>query len=600
MPNDLTAKRNLLNSRDDVRSESQRQKLASSGFTASIWTISGVVLVACGNIEDFLGIDDGGGGGGGGRSVHVQSSAVQGARIYFDTDGGGVGPAERTAQDALYPEGFITDATGEARGIPAEFYGKPFEAVLDGAINTETGEVLSGTLRSIPNAAGDHLLASPITEYIESEGGDPKEVVAALINQDAESAEVQAQIRLILDSRSYLGGNENIEALSVFLAEENSPTRDDAGAFLVGDDATQNPETLFVADTNIDKTIGADADAGTNIATIHAVSHGGSSDVGYSIVESDGTTPITGGDFNVDSRTGVVSVADGVTLSTGMETIYVRVSNGDSAETVTISVTIMEPAVELTAPSGTSGTIEENDAGAIAVEGIETSDTVDVADFTISDALGVTAGYASMFEIVAAAGAWNLKLIDGMDLDFETIPNGVINLRVHVEPTGNAPSNILEIAVTVTDDPSDIAFSGVVRGEVTKDSGNYEVSGTIAIANQGGATVTPADGTYGTLTFDSDSGTWTYTLDNDDPTVQQLLERQLLIDTAELELTVGGDSVTQSIFIIINGANEDVRFEDANNARVSMADVPTDIEIGTTTALDGSFCSGQYIYGFRH
>ena len=66
MPNDLTAKRNLLNS----RSESPRQKLTSSGFTASIWTISGVVLVACGAVEDFLGLDDGGGGGG--RSVHVQ------------------------------------------------------------------------------------------------------------------------------------------------------------------------------------------------------------------------------------------------------------------------------------------------------------------------------------------------------------------------------------------------------------------------------------------------------------------------------------------------------------------------------------------------
>ena len=596
MPNDLTAKRNLLNSRDDVRSESQRQKLTSSSFTASIWTISGVVLVACGNIEDFLGIDDGGGGGGG-RSVHVQSSAVQGARIYFDTDGGGVGPAERTAQDALYPEGFITDATGEARGIPAEFYGKPFIADLRDAINVETGEALSGTLRSIPDANGDHTLASPITEYIESEGGDPKEVVADLINeQDAESAEVQAQIRLILDPRSYLGGNENIEALSVFLADtQTTPTRDDAGEFLVGDDATQNPETLFVADTNIDKTIGANAVAGTNIATIHAVSHG-DNPVGYSIVDMN-DAPITGGDFIVDSQ-GVVSVAAGATLTASNTAIpvYVLVSNGDSTETVTIDVTIMESAVELTAPSGTAGTIMENDAGAIAVEGIETSDTVDVADFTISDALGVTAGYASMFEIVAAAGAtntWNLKLIDGMDLDFETIPGGVINLRVHVEQTGNAPSNILEIAVTVTDDPSDIAFSGVVRGEVTKDSGEYEVSGTITIANQDGATVTPADGTYGTLTFDSDSGTWTYTLDNDDPTVQQLLERQLLIDTAELELTVGGDSVTQSISIIINGANEDVRFEDANNARVSAADVPTDIEIGTTTALDGSFALGN-------
>ena len=224
--------------------------------------------------------------------------------------------------------------------------------------------------------------------------------------------------------------------------------------------------------------------------------------------------------------------------------------------------------------------------------GIEASGTVDAADFTISDALGLASGvsYAGMFDIVAAGDTWNLVLIDTAELDFETIPNGVINLRVHVQPTDNAPSNILEIAVTVTDDPDDIAFSGVVRGEVTKDSGEYEVSGTITVANQpSGATVTPADGTYGTLSFDS--GTWTYTLDNDDPTVQQLLEGQLLIDTAELTV----DGVTQSISIIINGANEDVRFEDANNARVSAADVPDamNIEIGTTAMLNGNFALGN-------
>ena len=600
MPNDLTAKRNLLNSRDDVRSESQRQKLTSSSFTASIWTISGVVLVACGNIEDFLGIDDGGGGGG--RSVHVQSSAVQGARIYFDTDGGGVGPAERTAQDALYPEGFITDATGEARGIPAEFYGKPFIADLRDAINVETGEVLSGTLRSIPNAAGDHLLASPITEYIESEGGDPKEVVADLINQDAESAEVQAQIRLILDSRSYLGGNENIEALSVFLAEENSPTRDDAGAFLVGDDATQNPETLFIANadaddstTDITKTIGADTAAGTNIATIHAVSHGDES-VRYSFVNADGT-PANVSDYIIEG--GVISVAQGATLSAETTELHVSVSNGDSTQIVKIDVTIA-PAVELTATSGTAGTIAENVLGSSAepiLTGIEASGTVDATDFTISDALGLASGvsYAGMFDIVAAGDTWNLVLIDTAMLDFETIPGGVINLRVHVEPSDHAPSNILEIAVTVTDDPDDIAFSGVVRGEVTED-GNLVARGTFSVANQpqNEDVTVSTQGTYGELLLGA-SGTWTYTLDNDDPTVQQLLERQLLIDTAELELTVGGDSVTQSISIIINGANEDVRFEDANNARVSAADVPDamNIEIGTTAMLNGNFALGN-------
>ena len=595
MPNDLTTKRNLLNARPE-----SRQNLASSGFTATIWTLSGVVLVACGNLEEFLGLDDDGGGG---NTLHVRSSAVQGARLYFDTDGvGGVTQIEKDAQDALYPEGFITDAAGQAHGIPAEFYGKPFIADLSGAINVETGESLSGAYASIANARGLHLLASPITEYIESQTGTPKDVVAELLGLDPATLTPDqeqmrdTQLQAILNPANYLGGDEGVEALSYHITTLTNPTpstvESQAVQLLTTDPTDPNRDTLIIVNedasdttTDIRKTIGTDS---TYIATIHAVSHG-DSPVEYSMVESDGT-PIIGGDFNVDSRTGVVSVADGATLTASNTAIpvYVLVSNGDSEQTVKIDVTV-EPVVTLSHATS-AGSVAENDAGAIAVEGIETSDTVDVADFTISDDLGVTAGYAGMFEMEAAAGAtntWNLKLIDGMDLDFETIPNGVINLRVHVEPTGNARSNILEIAVTVTDDPSDIAFSGVVRGEVTKDSGDYEVSGTITIANQGSATVSVTDsGSYGTLDFDS--GTWTYTLDNDNADVQDLLEGQLLIDTATLTV----DGVTQNISIIINGANEDVRFEDGNGARVSDANVPTDIEIGDT-AIDGNFALGN-------
>ena len=600
MPNDLTTKRNLFNrrpeSREYVRSES-RQNLASSGFTATIWTLSGVVLVACGNLEEFLGLDDDGGGG---NTLHVRSSAVQGARLYFDTDGvGGVTQIEKDAQDALYPEGFITDAAGQAHGIPAEFYGKPFIADLTGAINVETGESLSVTeYASIANARGLHLLASPITEYItEQTGKTPEEVVADLINeQDAESEAVQAQLQAILNPANYLGGDEGVEALSYHITTLTNPTPSEvesqAVQLLTTDPTDPNRDTLIIVDArDMTKTIGTDS---TYIATIHAVSHG-DSPVRYSIVDMNGAS-VSGGDFSVDSQ-GVVSVADGATLTADNMAIpvYVLVSNGDSEQTVKIDVTV-EPVVTLSHATS-AGSVAENEAGAIAVEGIETSDTVTATDFTISDALGVTAGYAGMFEMEAVTGAtntWNLKLTDTAELDFEAIPNGVINLRVHVEPSNHAPSNILEIAVTVTDDPDDIAFSGVVRGEVTKDSGAYEVSGAIAIANQDGATVDASDGTYGDLVFDS--GTWTYTLDNTDPIVQDLLEGQLLIDTAEL--TVG--SVTQNISIIVMGANEDVHFVETATPtnRVSAVDVPTNIEIGTTAMLSGgSFALGNIFTG---
>ena len=579
------------------------------GGGAFVWTISGVVLAACGTVEEFLGLDDGGGGG---NSLYVQKSPVQGARLYFDTDDSGViTPEERTAQDAQFPEGFISDENGRVNNIPGIFYGKRFVAVLDGAIDGETGEALNlqqGTeYTSIPNANGDHTLASPITDLIAEDGRAPEEVVAELINeQDVDNEEVARVLEAFLTPGSYLGGDDSVEGFSLYLASQNDPqtsaVQSQAEAILVDDTTDPNRDTLIVVNADTDSNTPdvidlPDKTIGTNdsyIATIQIVSHAG--DAQYRIVEDDGSggyTPVVGGDFSVDAR-GVISVAEGATLSTGTATLYVEVSNDNSAHTkyVKIDITI-QPAVSLSHANG-AGSIAENDAGATVVEGIETSGAVTASDFTISDGLGLARGvsYAGMFEMEAATGApntWNLKLRDTAMLDFEAIPGGVINLRVHVQPSNNAPSNILEIAVTVTDDTSDIAFSGVVRGEVTKDSDNYEVSGTITIANRDGATVTPTAGTYGTLAFDSDSGTWTYTLNNADATVQSLLEGQLLIDIAEL--SVGG--VTQSISINIMGANEDVRFEDGNGARVSDANVPTNIEIGTTAALNGSFALGN-------
>ena len=542
----------------------------------------------------------------------MQKSPVQGARLYFDTDDSGViTPEERTAQDAQFPEGFISDENGRVNNIPGIFYGKRFVAVLDGAIDGETGEALNlqqGTeYTSIPNANGDHTLASPITDLIAEDGRAPEEVVAELINeQDVDNEEVARVLEAFLTPGSYLGGDDSVEGFSLYLASQNDPqtsaVQSQAEAILVDDTTDPNRDTLIVVNADTDSNTPdvidlPDKTIGTNdsyIATIQIVSHAG--DAQYRIVEDDGSggyTPVVGGDFSVDAR-GVISVAEGATLSTGTATLYVEVSNDNSAHTkyVKIDITI-QPAVSLSHANG-AGSVAENDAGATVVEGIETSGAVTASDFTISDGLGLASGvsYAGMFEMEAATGApntWNLKLTDTAELDFEAIPGGVINLRVHVQPSNNAPSNILEIAVTVTDDTSDIAFSGVVRGEVTKDSDNYEVSGAITIANRDGATVTPTAGTYGTLAFDSDSGTWTYTLNNADATVQSLLEGQLLIDIAEL--SVGG--VTQSISINIMGANEDVRFEDGNGARVSDANVPTNIEIGTTAALNGSFALGN-------
>ena len=456
MPNDLTAKRNLFDARADAPT-SQRQKLASSGFTATIWTLSGVVLVACGNLEEFLGLDDDGGGG---NTLHVRSSAVQGARLYFDTDGvGGVTQIEKDAQDALYPEGFITDAAGQAHGIPAEFYGKPFIADLSGAINTETGESLSGAYASIANARGLHLLASPITQYIESQTGTPEDVVADLINeQDAESEAVQAQLQAILNPANYLGGDEGVEALSYHITTLTNPTpsavESQAEQLLTTDPTDPNRDTLIIVNEDADNdpafvnlpdvTISMDEDGAvldSYVATIHAVGHGDSAE--YNIVESAGS-----GAFTVNER-GVITVKEGMTPTT--TTLQIEVSSGTETEMVEVEVTVADALTLEEVGTGFAPTpIVENVAGAVGgtdlVTGISTGAT------SPSWVIRAPGGFSNKFDVVDDSGNWKLVLKAGESLDYEAFSdsNGVFGVEVWAVE-GGVRSNPLTLTVTVTD-----------------------------------------------------------------------------------------------------------------------------------------------------
>ena len=441
MPNDLKTQRNLLNlrpescpeSRPESRSESQRQKLASSGFTASIWTLSGVVLVACSNVEDFLGLDDGGGGGGG-RALHVHSSPVQGARIYFDVDGGGVSPAEMAAQDAEHPQGFISNAEGRVLGVPTEFYGLPFEAHLDGAFDAETGESLSGILHSIPNADEQHLLASPITQYFSDTDLTIEQLmidIEDILPADANEAEdVTAFLEQILDPTSY-DGSSGIDILARYL--------DGGGADAAAEFARvlgASPTATFTAvPSDPTVTIGAHDEY---VTTIEVESPNGA--VTYSIESADS------GAFTVNER-GVISV---VTTPTADTTLRVMVSNDNPQEdpiTVEVAITVATSTPELgEVDSGFVSTpIVENTQGGDLVMGITASSGIAADDFVIR----APGGLSDKFAVEADGGNWKLVLKAGESLDYEAFSNGVFDVEVRAVE-GGVRSNPLTLTVMVT------------------------------------------------------------------------------------------------------------------------------------------------------
>ena len=446
MPNDLT-KRNLLES---------RQKLTSSGFTASIWTLSGVVLVACGSVEDFLGIDNGGGGGGGGgRSLYVQKSPVQGARLYFDMNNDGVidtsaNGEDRMLQDAQHPGGFVSDETGRIGNIPAELYGKAFVAVLDGAVDADNPEVpLSGELRSIPDADGQHTLASPITDFLANQADTVADVIARILPTGEDEDEFLAQI---LNPNSYLDGGSSVEALANAI---DSQTTESEAQMLIMDLYVEDPnDTLEIQNTDTDPTTPIVELAGVMIsphnvyvATIEAVSSAGVAR--YSFVAPDGNggyTPISSDVFAINAR-GVISVIEGATPTT--TTLYVAVTNGAETEYASVVVTVADSASvpTLEATGATSATIAENVAGAEdLITGISASAA---SKWVIREATGL----ADKFDVVADGSNFKLVLKNGESLDFEAIRGGddTINLQIWAENNAGVRSNALDLSVTVTD-----------------------------------------------------------------------------------------------------------------------------------------------------
>ena len=495
-----------------TRAES-RHKRASTGFTASVWTLSGVVLVACGSVEDFLGLDDGGGSGGGspaasGGALQVQKSPIQGARLYFyrfDANNNGmIDETEKAAQDAQYPEGFITDATGRANNIPAELHGLPFIADLNGAIDADTGEIFpeNSYFRSIADANNEHILASPITDFIAKQmaaGESSADVVAALLGYspvDLMPEQQQARDNLladILDFDSYLSVGSGVEALAVYLAEEHNTEADDntqiaavqnrVAALLVGD----GDDTLKIANQDADITntniVDIDVKIGQydkHITTITAVSHGGG--ITYRFVEADPnhagnyrTAPReTYASFTINQQRGIISVADSVeALEEGTITLLVEVRNRHESEIVEVEITVAAaPVLHPGTNNGadiTIGRIAENVIGAATgITGITT--TASNPAWEIREATPTGFNFANKFDIVSGEGdTYNLVLKEGASLNFEEIANGVIDLHVRAVEAG-VHSNALDFTINVgnaEEGPAEIIIIGHAEAGVT-------------------------------------------------------------------------------------------------------------------------------------
>ena len=507
MPNDLNRNNHLIDDND----KSSRKKLAatSSGFTASVWTISGVVLAACGSLDNLF--SDGGGGGARGNTVSVNASPVQQARIYFDMTGdGNVDADDILIQDEQYPHGFTTDSRGLAHGIPDELYGRPFMAILDGAFDADTNQKLDGEYRSVPGADGRHSIASPITDLIVQTANDPNEdledALMRILNEGGGSytpEEIEEIADALLQPQSYLDASgapviQVVQGLAKYLADNKAKQEaglghDEAedytdlaeGAVAVVEaveDATlsPNPVVILNEDMNADEpevqvqfSMGEHDDY---VGIINAIAKNGAP-VRFEIL-GDATADYSG-IFTINNR-GVISVAESAQIEAKTYSFQVAVRAGrDHAPThVDVEIAVREaPDIELhdirdwgygeVRPVGlVNENIRPSDGVVIYGEsnGNEVIRGAVWVEGTVLDPEWVIRGdFADYFEMVGEPdGRFSLALKEGYTLDYEAIEGGA-TIDIYGRGVAEYYERVVNLQVAVKDATEDAnGISGVL------------------------------------------------------------------------------------------------------------------------------------------
>ena len=502
----------------ELSKDKRRLAIKSSGEAVFVWTISGIVLAACG----------GGGGGGGGLSfgsrgptvalpsrVNVSDGPASGARVYFDTDGDGeVSAAEIAAQG----NGYGTGADGRTGVLPSAYRGAAFVAIVDGAIDTDTGKTLSGSYLSIASPDGQHRIATPITDLIaraQREDETTEDVVARILTAaQMNPATANQQLEHILDPDYYdTGTNKHGDDLFIIsltneVVKDKASGRPETDPIRLVTDAVNDgyltPATISYANTG--GIFAENFDTSNHLATLtHPIAITTAVIVG--VVYTDKTTgrevTLTGASdraaidrlFSIDLNGGSPQISFVGTGGLDFESVdeyTLTVDLGDaSAETVPALVKIIVIDVNaLTMTTSGTATLTEEVAGVAG--GTETGFSITLADDDTTNNHAITIDditLASRFDFVkdsTTANQWNLVLLENQKVDRED-DGATLTLAYTITDDTNTPINDT-IAVSIID-TNDNAPTMTLRGDavikerLASDTGPIVAGITITIAD---------------------------------------------------------------------------------------------------------------------
>ena len=251
----------------------------------------------------------------------------------------------------------------------------------------------------------------------------------------------------------------------------------------------------------------------------------------------------------LDSAVTVLDVGDSET-----DTFNVTVTDDQSAtDTQTLSLTITGVNDAPIILGDFSGSANENEASVTGTIGSSDTDASSSANYAIENTTGT---YGSI-QIDSATGDWTYTLLDSAatTLDQGEVQSDEFNVTVS-DDQGATDSATIDVTLTGVNDAP--VISGDFAGEATEDT--LTITGSVSSTDtDDGSTasysIANTVGSYGSISIDSTTGDWTYTLLDSAVTVLDVGDSET--DTFNVTVTDDQSATdTQTLSLTITGVND--------------------------------------------
>ncbi|EHP31401.1 outer membrane adhesin-like protein [Sulfurimonas gotlandica GD1] len=330
-------------------------------------------------------------------------------------------------------------------------------------------------------------------------------------------------------------------------------------------------------------------------------------DAGEEVFQTPASLAGTYGTFTFNTTTGVWSYALDNSkpatqeLNAGdavSDSLTVKSFDGTDTETITVNITGSNDKATITASDSEDTAVLEagyNVAGDSVAGG-----TLSVADVDAGEEVFQTpaslAGTYGTFTFNTTTGVWSYALDNSKPATQELNAGDAVSDSLTVKSFDGTDTETITVNITGSNDKATITASDSEDTAVLEAgynvAGDSVAGGTLSVADvDAGEEVfqTPASlaGTYGTFTFNTTTGVWSYALDNSKPATQELNAGDAVSDSLTVKSFDGTD--TETITVNITGSNDLATISGTNTGSVTEdTDAVLDIltETGTLTVAD--------------